>query len=291
MLSSMIRSLFFVIRGVCICRISLSQNLLSASLYFNSATFQSAMLNMIPPVTFVLAAVFRQERIDMTKRHDQAKVVGTVISVGGAMVMTLWKGSMLKTVRYQNQNSPRNDLATTGSWIIGSVILFVGIMSWSIWILLQRPVTKRYPAELSITSFICLLGTLQSAVLALCIDHKAASWALKWDLKLLVIFYGGILCTGFGYFVQTWCAYKRGPIFVSMYNPLLILFSAIMEALIVGESLYVGSVVGALMIVAGLCALLWGKAKDEASTEYPLPPNTNSASVITQPLMPGAGLS
>eukprot|EP01018_Ginkgo_biloba_P032825 Gb_35356 [translate_table: standard] len=248
------------------------------------------MLNMIPAVTFVLATVFRQERLGMTKRHDQAKVVGTVISVGGEMVMTLWKGSMLKTVRYQNQNSHRNDLATTGSWIIGSVLLVVGIISWSIWILLQRPVTERYPAELSITSFMCLLGTLQSAMRALCIDHKAASWALKWDLELLVIFYGGILCTGFAYFVQTWCAYKRGPVFVSMYSPLLILFSAILEVLIFGESLYVGSVVGALMIVAGLYPLLWGKAKDEESIEYPVPPNTNSASAITTPLMPGAGL-
>ncbi|KAK4744328.1 hypothetical protein SAY87_010640 [Trapa incisa] len=57
-----------------------------------SATFTSAMCNVLPAFAFILAWIFRLEKVKLKKIHSQAKIVGTIVTVGGAMLMTLVKG-------------------------------------------------------------------------------------------------------------------------------------------------------------------------------------------------------
>lgn len=45
--------------------------------------------------TSMICSKIRTERLDMKKVRCQAKVVGTVVTVGGAMLMTLYKGSSI----------------------------------------------------------------------------------------------------------------------------------------------------------------------------------------------------
>jgi len=43
---------------------------------------------------------------------------------------------------------------------------------------------KRYPAEVTLASLICLAGGLQSAVVALIADHNPRAWAIGLDYTL-----------------------------------------------------------------------------------------------------------
>ncbi|KAM0046478.1 hypothetical protein Hdeb2414_s0009g00316811 [Helianthus debilis subsp. tardiflorus] len=54
------------------------------------------------------------------------------------------------------------------------------------------------------------------------------------------------------------CA-MRGPLFVSAFNPLLLDLVAIAGSLVLNESLHLGSVLGAILIIFELYAVLWGK--------------------------------
>ncbi|GLT92495.1 hypothetical protein SLE2022_103300 [Rubroshorea leprosula] len=51
--------------------------------------------------------------------------------------------------------------------------------------------TRNYRAALSLTSWVCLLGTIEGSIVALVMEgrKKASVWALKWDTKLLTATY------------------------------------------------------------------------------------------------------
>ncbi|TVU48366.1 hypothetical protein EJB05_08000, partial [Eragrostis curvula] len=72
----------------------------------------------------------------------------------------------------------------------------------------------------------------------------------------------GITCNGLAVFLQLWCNKKKGPVFVSMFGPLSTIMVAILAYFIFGENLYVGSIIGGVVVIVGLYMLLWGKDKD-----------------------------
>ena len=49
---------------------------------------------------------------------------------------------------------------------------------------------RTYPAELSLTAWICLMGTIEGAVVALVIEKgNPGAWAIGWDTKLITATY------------------------------------------------------------------------------------------------------
>ncbi|XVE63153.1 hypothetical protein DITRI_Ditri06bG0177500 [Diplodiscus trichospermus] len=52
------------------------------------ATIACALENVSPAATFILAALCRQEAVGIKKAYGQAKVLGTLMCVGGAMVLS-----------------------------------------------------------------------------------------------------------------------------------------------------------------------------------------------------------
>ena len=47
-------------------------------------------------------------------------------------------------------------------------------------------------------------------------------------------------CSGFTVFAQLWCTERKGPVFVTMFNPLSTIMVAILAYFIFGENLYAG---------------------------------------------------
>nr|GEY44220.1 WAT1-related protein At1g25270-like [Tanacetum cinerariifolium] len=73
----------------------MSQNLFAQSLLLTSPTFTAAFTNLVPPITFIVAVLFRMEKVGIGKITGKAKVVGTLVAVGGAMLLTFYKGQSL----------------------------------------------------------------------------------------------------------------------------------------------------------------------------------------------------
>lgn len=53
-------------------------------------------------------------------------------------------------------------------------------------------------------------------------------------------FFQGIAGNGLNIIIQLWCIKKKGPVFVSMFNPLLTVMVAILAYFVLGENLFVG---------------------------------------------------
>ncbi|OWM78881.1 WAT1-related protein At5g07050-like [Punica granatum] len=249
----------------------IDQNLYYAGLKFTSPTFSCAMSNMLPAMTFVMAVLCRMEKLDMKKVRCQAKVVGTVVTVGGAMLMTLYKGNVINFMRSGHVHA-RNDsnvsaVASDKDWVMGSILLIIATIAWASFFILQAVTLKRYSAQLSLTAMVVFLGTLQSIVVTFVMEHKASVWSIGWDINLLSAAYAGIVSSSIAYYVQGLVMQKRGPVFVTAFSPLMMIVVAIMGSFILAEKIYVGGVLGAVLIVMGLYSVLWGKYKEYKEKE------------------------
>lgn len=246
------------------------QNLYIMGMKNTTATFAAAMCNVLPAITFVMACIFGLETVKLKSIRSQAKVGGTLTTVGGAMLMTLVKGPVIdllwtkgRTGTHTSQGNGGVDLQHS---VRGSLMITAGCFSWACFMVLQAITLETYPAELSLTAWICLMGTLEGGVVALVMERgNAAVWSLNLDTKLLAAVYSGVFCSGLAYYVQGIIMKDRGPVFVTAFNPLNMIIVAILGSFILAEQMYLGMVIGAFVIVAGLYLVVWGKSKDYKS--------------------------
>ncbi|XAR53094.1 hypothetical protein NMG60_11021495 [Bertholletia excelsa] len=241
---------------------SMSQNLYAESLVLTSATFAAAMANLIPAITFVLAVTFKLERLAWRTSAGRAKVVGTILCIGGAMVLTFYKGAVI------NIWSTRVDLlnghvaSQESNQVLGAVLAVLCCISNASGLIIQAKMMKEYPCPYSTAALMMISGAVQSAAFALCVERHPTAWKLGWDIRLLSTVFAGIVGGGVSFTLVAWCVQMRGPVFVSVFSPLMLVIVAIAGSLLLNEKLHVGSVLGAVVIVCGLYVVLWGKGKE-----------------------------
>ncbi|XP_057443479.1 WAT1-related protein At3g18200 [Lotus japonicus] len=265
-------SLLFQFFLLALLGITATQGFYLLGLYYASPTFASAMQNSVPAITFVLASALRLEEANIARRDGLAKVLGTIASVGGATVITLYKGPPLLHMQTQgvtlevDQSSTKN----VQNWTWGCIYLLGHCLSWAGWMVFQAPVVKKYPAKLTLTSFTCFFGLIQFLVIAAFTETDLEKWKIKSSEELFTILYAGIVASGFVIALQTWCIQKGGPVFVAVFQPIQTVLVAVMAALILGDQLYFGGVIGAILIVFGLYLVLWGKTNEKKVSETSL---------------------
>ncbi|XP_064964138.1 WAT1-related protein At2g37460 [Musa acuminata AAA Group] len=253
-------------------QIPLGELMFTTSLRYVTATFQSVAMNTIPVVVFVLATATGRERFRFCSLGGQWKLWGTLASATGATIVVLL--------------SDRDSAGLTagdGGRLVGIVMVGVSVLAEATANLLVERVALQYHADLKLSAMITVFGTLQVAVVAGTMERDLSAWRIKWSgsLELLAIVYGGILVNGVSYFARNWCIHKKGPVFGSAFSPLLVVFSFLLQIILIGVSEELASIVGSVLVILGLYLLLWAKAKDDmveqshpvqASTAEPLLP-------------------
>ncbi|XP_019438999.1 PREDICTED: WAT1-related protein At5g07050-like [Lupinus angustifolius] len=252
--------------GVC-----LAVNMCFASMKYTSPTFVAAMLNTIASITFIIAVPLRYEVLDFRHPRGIAKILGTLISLTGVMIMTLYKGPILRNFYGPLIHIQGKSGAIHKNLLIGSILSISSCITWSIWYIMQASIMKRYPAPLSLTTWVTLVGAAQSAIFTMIVEHNLSSWRIGLNIHLWSILYGGIVVAGLIIYIQLWCIEKKGPVFVTVFNPLSTILVAILAYFVFGEKLYLGSIIGAIIVIVGLYFLLWGKEGDQevqTNTKY-----------------------
>ncbi|KAJ4960125.1 hypothetical protein NE237_020035 [Protea cynaroides] len=247
--------------------ISLMQNCVFAGINFSSPTLGSAMSNLIPAFTFILAVISRVEKVDLRSSGSQLRIMGSIVSISGALIVTLYKGPSIgikpSIHPSQTPTSSSSNALTASNWILGALFLLAASLSASIWNTLQAATLKRYPTEMIIVSFNSFFGSIQCALIASILERDPTAWSLKPGLELLAIFYSAVIGSVMTPCVMTWCIHEKGPVFVAMFKPLGIAIAALMGAMFLGDTLHLGSMVGAIIIVVGFYGVIWGQSKDE----------------------------
>ncbi|XP_059444559.1 WAT1-related protein At3g30340-like isoform X2 [Corylus avellana] len=248
---------------------SLTQYFFLLGIQYTSATFSCAFINVVPVLTFLMALPLGLETVNIKCSSGRAKVLGTVVCVGGATLLTLYRGMPLFDHSHSQSATQMVDHAmklnsdkTTQRWTIGSIALVVGTLFWSSWFLLQSTISKRYPCQYSSTAIMSFFGAIQSAALSLATSRNLSAWVLKGKIEIVTVLYAGMIGSGLCYVGMSWCVKKRGPVLTAAFSPLVQIMAAMFDIPILHEQLHLGSLLGSIIVIIGLYILLWGKNKE-----------------------------
>ncbi|KAL3743789.1 hypothetical protein ACJRO7_018971 [Eucalyptus globulus] len=202
-------------------------NVYYAGLAYTSATFASALSNVVPCFNggYLIRSLLKKPLVSL---HDTGQA------------------SDVLTHRKEN-------------WIKGSLLILISHIAWSAWLILQAVVYEAYPARLSLAALICFFASLQSLVLSLFFARNRSLWKLEVNVQLWTIIYCGVVISSLVYYLQTWCISRKGPVFAAMFSPLLLMIVGIFSAVAFKEQFHMGNCYhcsGAVLCV------LWGKRKE-----------------------------
>ncbi|KAF0916925.1 hypothetical protein E2562_015099 [Oryza meyeriana var. granulata] len=254
---------FFVERG------TLNQVLYFVGLKYSSPTVASALNNTLPAVTFLLAALLKMEPVEGSA--GLAKVAGTAVCVAGSMLMTFYRGPLVRTLASPVhwpyvQGTIAAAHAGGHAVVLGAVLVIGSNVAWAIWFIIQKKLSKSFASPYTSTALMALIASVQCAAIAGAAERRFSAWELGLDIRLVGALYAGIVASGMVCTVMSWCIQERGPVFVSMFSPLMLVVVAVVGWAILGEKIHVGSIIGAVLIVVGLYTVLWGKGKDLDAT-------------------------
>ncbi|KAJ6424308.1 hypothetical protein OIU84_025156 [Salix udensis] len=226
---------------------SIYHNLYLASLNLTSMTFAAAMYNLSPAFTYIIAVLFRMETLSVNNARGIAK---------------------------------KNTAGSARQQMSGLAIALIACVFYAFWVILQAKINKNYPCFYSSTALMSLMGSIQAIFYALCFERKWSDWKLESNIRVISVIYLGILASGLNITLMAWCIAKRGPLYVAIFNPLMLLVVALAGSLVFQEKLHLGSILGGVLIIAGLYTVLWGKSKNSKSKNQPvvLPNNSDQES-------------
>ncbi|XP_052727464.1 WAT1-related protein At1g25270 [Vigna angularis] len=246
---------------------SLFQNPFFNAIALVSATYANAVFNMVPVVTFVFSFLYGYEKLNLRTVTGKTKVMGTIIGVNGTMMLSFFKGveiNIWKNIHINLMHKKDNDQkgASDGKQWIGVLSGIGCCFSFSVWLIIQAKLSKEYPSHHSSTSLMNSMAAVQATLFALCVEKDWNQWKLPSAIRILAAIYSGIAVTTFVNIVTSWCVRKKGPLYASVFNPLTLVLVATTAPLLLQEKLYLGSVLGAALIVCGLYMVLWSKSKE-----------------------------
>ncbi|XP_033148709.1 WAT1-related protein At4g30420 [Brassica rapa] len=286
-ISSLDLKSFSLIFMVSLIGITINQNLYFEGLYLASSSMGSAMGrkskkfgNINPAVTFLISFLVGYEKVNIKNIRGLAKIAGTVLCVLGAISMTLLRGPKILNSEsdFSIAKSLLGDVKDQNMWLIGCLFLFSSNLCWSFWLTLQVPISAYYPDHLSLSAWMCLLGTIQCAVVTFFLEKDPNAWILHSFSEFATCLYAVLVASALSFTVQAWVISKRGPLFSSMFNPLCTVIVTILASLFLQEEIFTGSLIGGLCVIMGLYIVLWGKAKD-AMTNKEQRDNKNNSEV------------
>lgn len=233
------------------------------ALKYASATFIMAMNNTIPMVVYIMALCLRMEKLAINKWYGRAKMIGCTICLSGAMVFTFYKGPAMYhigkesiTTDHSTENHGKED------WVKGFFIMLGCSFTWSTWVIAQGPIQREYTPKLRLTTLQCFFSSIASGVWGFSESRSFSAWKLGWDVNLIAVVYSGVMVCAISYWLQVWLVQKKGPVFLAIFGPLALISTAVFSALIFKEILHWGSMLGAVLLVAGLYSFLWGRNKE-----------------------------
>ncbi|XVF60362.1 hypothetical protein PTKIN_Ptkin08bG0039100 [Pterospermum kingtungense] len=241
----------------------------------SSPTLNSAIGNLSPAFTFILAVLFRMEKVAFKSSSTQAKVIGTITSISGAFMIVFYKGPKIIFSSPSSLSSyillQRPLESSQSNWIIGGLLQAFAYLLFSFWYIIQTQIMKIYPDEIVVNFFYNLSVTLISLPVGLLAEPNLNSWRLTPSISVVAVLYSGLFGFSFSSTVHTWGVRLKGPVFVAIFKPTAIVIAVVMSFIFLGEALHLGSVIGAVILTTGLYAVLWGKAKEEEMTEDRFP--------------------
>ncbi|KAK8587775.1 hypothetical protein V6N12_022252 [Hibiscus sabdariffa] len=291
---------------------------------YSSPTLSSAMSNLSPAFTFILAILFksvfipktlnnrlisdfssilirfcffccckleRMEKLVWNSSSSKAKVTGTIISITGAFVVTLYKGPAIfkASTPSMSLHQPLNSFGTNSvsganlNWVIGGAFLTVQYILIPLWLIVLTQIMVEYPAELTVMFFYNLFVCFIALVVGLVVERNASAWRIGSDVALASIVCSGIFSSCLSNTVHSWALRLKGPVYVAMFKPFSIAVAFALGIIFLADTPHLGSLIRATTISIGFYTVMWGKAKEATPADCDSGSGSGSATTIDSP--------
>ncbi|PKA54190.1 WAT1-related protein [Apostasia shenzhenica] len=105
---------------------------------YTNATYSACFLNLVPIVTFIFAVLVRLERLGFDSKGGRFKIIGSIVCVGGAMVISLYNGFTLhvSSPHWETNGHGQSD-PSSHSKLVGTLFLMCSCLCFSSWVIAQ----------------------------------------------------------------------------------------------------------------------------------------------------------
>ncbi|XBI54534.1 hypothetical protein VPH35_036542 [Triticum aestivum] len=169
--------------------------LFNLGLNYASATSSSALYNVQPVVTFILAVIIGMESMKLKKLHGNLKVAGILCCVAGVTVLAFYEGPMFRSFNhhrlFQHGSSSSSSGAGTYSknqWVFGIFLMTLSNILAGLWTVLQGPLIED-TSKLMNTTLQISCASVQAFVVAVAAERDFSKWKIGWNISLAAIIY------------------------------------------------------------------------------------------------------
>ncbi|XP_021734503.1 WAT1-related protein At1g09380-like [Chenopodium quinoa] len=250
---------------------TLNQIFYFVGLKATTATIACALNNMLPAMTFLLAIPLGLETVGIKTMGGQAKIIGTIVCIGGAMLLSFYHGHLIDIHQPDfhwhfagngSANTNTNGSSSHLSALLGPILLLASNLAMAIWFVIQAKMSEDFSAPYTSSALMGFMGSIQCIIIAACTNHQLSDWSLSSPIRLVAGLYAGVVGSGVAVCLMAWTIQVKGPLYVSVFSPLLLVIVALLSWALRMEKLYIGTAIGSVLIVLGLYAVLWGKNKE-----------------------------
>ncbi|RZC69976.1 hypothetical protein C5167_033116 [Papaver somniferum] len=202
------------ISGCAMLGVVLNQCCFITGVKYTSPTTANAIANLLP----------LQEQINLGTIHGFLKCVGTLLSIGGAVIIATVRGPMVLTNigifwDWKEHSSNVKESA------IGPILVLVACLSASAWLNLQAYLRTTFDYPLTTSFLMNIISTIPCATIAVIFEHASGVWGeMGWDICLVLV--------------------------------------SLLSVIFANERFYVGGLVGSLVLIGGLILALWAMHRE-----------------------------